>query len=390
MGGSIQRHSVGFASKAHVAVSGAAANANSDVKRDWPFALGNATSRDKNKRADIATASIAPGSVLLYHGRITEMRIDCHVHISALTPGHGLMSRRLLRSLPFRFMKWRLGTRGEGEPLERAIAAKLASTIAQTDSIDAAVVLAFDAVYNEAGEYDAPNTHLYVTNDYAIEVCRRHPKMLFGASVHPYRKDAVREIERCVAAGAVLLKWLPIVQNFNPADNRCIPIYEALAHHNLPLLSHTGGEKSLPNLRTDVMDPALLLPAIQRGVKVIAAHCGTRSGPGEPDYVPTFIRMANDHEHFYGDTAALCFPTRSYAFKHLLADKVASSKLLHGSDWPIISLPPASILGLKRSIGLISDRNWLRRDVTTKKAIGFDDAYFRRASTVLRLMKVTG
>ena len=42
-----------------------------------------------------------------------------------------------------------------------------------------------------------------------------------------------------MAAGAVLLKWLPIVQNFNPADERCFPFYEALAHHKLPLLSHT-------------------------------------------------------------------------------------------------------------------------------------------------------
>ena len=61
-------------------------------------------------------------------------------------------------------------------------------------------------------------------------------KMLFGASVHPYRKDAVAELERCVAAGAVLLKWLPITQGFNPADPRCFPFYEALAHHKLPLL----------------------------------------------------------------------------------------------------------------------------------------------------------
>ena len=313
------------------------------------------------------------------------MRIDCHVHISALTPGHGLMSDRLLRSLPFRFMKWRLGTRGEGEPLERAIEAKLAGTLVETDGIDAGVVLAFDAVHTEAGEIDLPNTHLYVTNDYAMEVCRKHPKMLFGASVHPFRKDAVAEIERCVAAGAVLLKWLPIVQNFSPADDRCIPIYEALAHHNLPLLSHTGGEKSLPNLKTDVMDPALLLPAIQRGVKVIAAHCGTRSAPSEPDYVPTFLRMAKDHEHFYGDTAALCFPTRSYAFKPLLADKVAREKLLHGSNWPIISLPPMSQLGVIKSVSLMRDRNWMRRDVAAKRQLGFDDAYFRRASTVLRI-----
>ena len=192
------------------------------------------------------------------------MRIDCHVHVFAFTPGHGLISEKLLKSLTFRFGRWRLGIGGDDETMERTIEAKLADTIAQTTALDAAVVLAFDAVHDEQGNFDTANTHFYVTNDYAIELCRRHPKMLFGASVHPYRKDAVAEIERCVAAGAVLLKWLPIVQNFNPADERCAAVYEALAHFNLPLLSHTGGERSLPNLNPNVMDPALLLPALAR------------------------------------------------------------------------------------------------------------------------------
>ena len=82
--------------------------------------------------------------------------------------------------------------------MERAVETKLATTIAETDDIDAAVVLAFDAVYDRDGNYDPAETHLYVTNDYARDVCNRQAKMLFGASVHPYRKDAVAEIERCV------------------------------------------------------------------------------------------------------------------------------------------------------------------------------------------------
>src|SRR5207302_1555018 len=150
-----------------------------------------------------------------------------------------------------------VGMKGEDEATERAVEAKLASTIDQTETLDAAVVLAFDAVYDRDGQFDARNTHLYVTNDYVIDLCRRHRKMLFGASVHPYRTDAVAEVERCVKAGAVLLKWLPIVQDIDPADERCFPFYEALAHYKLPLLSHTGGEKSLPNVNPNVMDPAL-------------------------------------------------------------------------------------------------------------------------------------
>jgi predicted TIM-barrel fold metal-dependent hydrolase len=313
------------------------------------------------------------------------MILDCHVHICAMTHGRGHMSPSLLKSLPFRFMRWRLGLKGEDERTERDFEALLAKTIRGTERLDAAVVLAFDAVHDEAGRRDDANTHFYVTNDYAIELASRNPQMLFGASVHPYRKDAVAELERCVKAGAVLMKWLPITQNFNPADRRCFPFYEALAHHKLTLLSHTGGEKSLPTPNKAVADPNLLLPALHRGVTVIAAHCGTRSGTADVDYVPEFLRLAREHEHFYGDTSALNLPTRSYAYDAVLKDRVVREKLVHGSDWPIPPVPPAGQLGIRTSLKLWGEGNWMRRDVRVKQAIGFDDAYWSRAAKVLRI-----
>ena len=312
------------------------------------------------------------------------MIIDLHVHVSALTAGHGLMSPRLLNSTPFRFMQWRLGIKGNEEPTERKIEALLVRTVAEAP-LDAVVVLAFDAVYDGDGRLDLPNTHLYVTNDYVIELAKKHGQVLFGASVHPYRKDAVAEVERCARAGAKLMKWLPIVQNFNPADKRCDAFYEALAHFKLPLLCHTGGEKTLPNLDTSVADPRLLLPALRRGVTVVMAHCGTRSAPSETDYLPEFVRLAKEHERCFGDTAALCLPTRSYAFGPLLKDPVVREKLVHGSDWPVISLPPFTKLPLHFSVDALRDRNWMRRDVTIKRRLGFDDGYWHRAATVLGL-----
>src|SRR5437016_490068 len=105
------------------------------------------------------------------------MVIDSHVHICAMTPAHGFTSKRLLNSVPFRFMRWRLGMIGSDEQTERQMERKLVETIDATPEIDAAVVLAFDAVYRDGGIFDADNTHLYVTNDYVIELCQRHPKM---------------------------------------------------------------------------------------------------------------------------------------------------------------------------------------------------------------------
>jgi len=312
------------------------------------------------------------------------MVIDIHVHISANQQVHGSMSPRLLGNIPFRFMKWKFGFTGTDADFDPRLEQTLANTIAGASDLNAAVVLAFDAVYTRDGQLDAGNTHLYVANDYVMELCRRHGNMRFGCSVHPYRKDAVEEIERCVRVGAVLIKWLPIVQNFNPADERCFPVYEALAHYKLPLLSHTGGERSLPCLDYSFADPVLLKPALQRGVTVIAAHCGTKSTAAETDYLPTFARMALEYEHFHGDTAALNLPSRWYAWKTLLSNPALKSKLLHGSDWPILSIPPLGMLGIK-SLTLFTDGNWMRRDMEIKKRLGLDDEYWQRAAKVLQI-----
>jgi predicted TIM-barrel fold metal-dependent hydrolase len=314
------------------------------------------------------------------------MILDCHVHAIACTSGHGSLSEKLLREWKVRFLRKRLGiTAPYGEAMERQGETTLVDTINATPELDRAVVLAFDAVYRPDGSRDDDRTHLYVSNDCVAELAQKYPKVLFGASVHPYRPDAVAELERCVRLGAVLLKWLPIVQDFNPADERCLPFYEALAHHRLPLLCHTGGERLLPNLNLAVADPQLLVPALRKGVTVIAAHCGTRDRMLHTDYLPTFVRLAHEYENLYGDTAALNLPTRSYAYKTILEDKLVRGRLVHGSDWPVMSIATARIGLVKAAKLMLSESNWMRRDVLIKRELGFEDAYWHRAATLLRL-----
>ena len=313
------------------------------------------------------------------------MVIDCHVHAAACTPAHGKLSKKLMNSLPFRFMRWRLGMVGFGEPLERQIEAKLVDTLNATTELDAAVILAFDAVYTPDGVLDDNRTHFYVTNDYAIELCRKHRKMLFGASVNPFRKDAVAELQRCIDAGAVLLKWLPIVQGFSPADERCIPLFEMLAHYQVPLLSHTGGEKMLYRTNDEYAPPRLLEQALNRGVTVIAAHCGTRSAVMEEDHFDEWAKMIREFPNLYGDTAALNLPARNHAFGDLLQNDLLRSRIIHGSDWPVISIPPLNRLGAGASVEMMREKNWMRRDVLIKRRLGLGKDYWKRAATILRL-----
>jgi len=119
-------------------------------------------------------------------------------------------------------------------------------------------------------------------------------------------------------------------------------------------------------------------------VTVIMAHCGTRSKPGETDFVPTFVRLAQEYENCYGDTSALNLPTRWYAYDTILKNEVVRKKLVHGSDWPIPAFPPVSRLGIG-AFGLFRESNWLRRDVLIKQRLGLEADYWHRGAKLLKL-----
>lgn len=308
------------------------------------------------------------------------MRVDVHFHTCCMEPGDGATSSEVLDSVPFKYMRWRLGI-GYGSDVQAKLERKVIETVDGTPELDAAGLLAFDAVYTREGGLDRGNTHLYVTNEYASRLAGRCAKLLFVCSVHPYRKDAQAELERWIRAGAVACKWLPIVQGFSPADPECEALYEVMAHYGLPLLCHTGGEKSLPNLRPDTADPALLVGALKRGVKVIMAHCGTRSSPFERDYYDVFRRCVLEWEHGYGDTSAMLLPTRWYGLARAADDAGVRRKLVHGSDWPIPPLPPPGMVGVTG----LTESNWLRRDTIIKQVIFPEPEYWDRAAQVLKL-----
>ena len=107
----------------------------------------------------------------------------------------------------------------------------------------------------------------------------------------------------------------------------------------------------------------MLEPALKRGVTVIAAHCGTKSAPFETDYFDRFVEMVHRYENLYGDTAALSLPMRNSAYQKILRDPVVRGRVIHGSDWPIISFPPLVQVGPLAAIELMRGKNWMRRDV---------------------------
>src|SRR5687768_9553256 len=109
------------------------------------------------------------------------MVVDCHVHLSATVWPRGAMSQKLLGSIAFKFMRWRLRLDPAGDGFDDELVELANRLIGETPGLDAAVMLAFDAVYDREGRRDNINTHLYVANDYVAQGCRANPKrMLFA------------------------------------------------------------------------------------------------------------------------------------------------------------------------------------------------------------------
>jgi hypothetical protein len=264
-------------------------------------------------------------------------------------------------------------------------ASLLAHLDGAADVLDGAVVFAFDAVYDRDGRLDAARTHYQVENAHVAALAARHPRVWFGASINPYRRDAIAALDEAVRLGAVLVKWLPPTQGIDPADPRIIPFYEALAHHGVPLLSHTGIEHTLPVLDQRLGDPARLEAALQRGVTVIMAHAGLPLWPWERSLVSDVRDLMRRYEHCYADTAALAVPPRAKGLRALFADPEIAPRLLHGSDWPITTIPHPGVLGARLAMRLWREGNPLRRDVRIKEELGAPPGYFTRAGAVLRL-----
>jgi hypothetical protein len=254
-------------------------------------------------------------------------------------------------------------------------------------SLGAAVILAQDDVYDTKGRVLAGVGSHFVPNDYVFTLARAHAEFLPGVSIHPARPDALEELDRCLAAGAVLMKCLPNCQNIDCADRRFTRFWERVAEARLPLLAHTGGEQTLPVVRREFSDPRTLTRPLEIGVTVIAAHCAGKSGLTDPDYFPVFIEMTRRFPNFYADVSALNIPIRSRCLRRCL-DADVSPRLVHGSDYPVpMHGHWAWLRGLLswRAFRVCSrERNPLERDYLLKRAMGMDPAVFARGWTLLR------
>ena len=103
-------------------------------------------------------------------------------------------------------------------------------------SIERAVLVGQDWRYDDDGILDREATHVYVPNDYLLQVAREHSDLFVPCiSINPRRRDAFEELERCAEAGPRVLKIHPPIQDVDPGLDRFRPFYRRLAELDILL-----------------------------------------------------------------------------------------------------------------------------------------------------------
>ena len=255
-------------------------------------------------------------------------------------------------------------------------------------AITHAVLLAHEEVYDEHG-HKLKFGSFHIPNDYLFAVCREHPELLPAVSIHPARADALDELDRCLHAGAVMMKCLPNCHNIDTRLPRYRHFWEKMAAARLPLLAHTGGEHTVPQFDKKLADPATLTGALDCGVTVIAAHCATKSGVRDRDYLPSLVEMMARFPNLYADLSALNLPFRSAGLKAMLARPELHDRLLHGSDFPVPVQPYwarlRKLISPSEAKHFAAMKNLLARDHRIKEAAGFPDKVFTQVWDLLRV-----
>lgn len=222
------------------------------------------------------------------------------------------------------------------------------------------LLLAFDHRYQTDGTRDLERSEFYVPNEYAFEVAAARPERFACAvSIHPYRADAVGELERWAARGVRVVKWLPAAQGIDPADPRCDPFYGVMAREGMALLTHAGRELAVhASEDQELGNPLRLRRPLAAGVTVLAAHCAS-TGRGEdldhPGQRATnfelFLRLMDEPQwrgRLFGEISTV---TQVNRYRNVLATLLERGdlhpRLVNGSDWP---LPAVNVLYQTRAL----------------------------------------
>lgn len=225
-------------------------------------------------------------------------------------------------------------------------------------------ILAFDQHYKADGTVDLNKTNMYVPNEYVVELARQYADVFVPViSLHPYRRDAIEELDKWAKTGVKYIKWLPNAMGMDPASKAIEPFYRKMKEHNMILLSHSGEEQAVEaDEDQELGNPLRLRPPLDMGIRVIVAHAaslgscadldkGHEKNAKKADCFDLFLRLMDEAKYrglLFGEVSAMLqFNRMPGPFSTLLKRQDLHSRLVNGSDYP---LPAINALIRTRSL----------------------------------------
>jgi len=320
--------------------------------------IGGASSKNPSKQIELSEGS----KILIsnaYEGLDSVSLIDCHTHIvgTGTNMSGTFVNKNMLSFLhPIERLKFKVYLSGAGidnvNKSDEQYLNRLLNLIMALPHKSKFCLLAFDKYYDIKGNTDLKKTEFYVPNDYVFDLANQYPDYFIPVmSIHPYRKDAIKELEKWSALGGRIIKWLPNSMGIDPSNPICDSFYMKMKELNIVLLSHAGIEKAVNSGEDQKYgNPLLLRKPLNFGVKVIIAHCASlgefedldNGSINKVSAFELFLRLMKEKKYeglLFGDISAVTQTNRcDEPLTKLLDAKEIHHRLINGSDYPLPSI----------------------------------------------------
>lgn len=314
-------------------------------------------------------------------------KVDMHIHLAGVgcCDSGCWSSTSFQKRYTFQFIRFlqKITSKQMSTTIDQDWAERI-SNLVQGSEIDYGVVLGFDGVYCD-GHMDERRSQMVIPPNWVFKVCQTYPNLLPGPSINPFRADALDLLDFAIENRACLIKWIPTTQAIDPSSPKIKAFYDKMIAADLPLLVHTGGEKTFAEVAPELNDLNLLRYPLELGVRVVFAHLATHTfNPKEPRHGKIRSEMMRRYPNLYFDNSGICNPSRFFHLPELFADEELMARTCYGSDWPV---PSNSFyyprLGLKTIWQLEKIENIIQRDVAIKRRMGMAEECLYRSGEVI-------
>jgi predicted TIM-barrel fold metal-dependent hydrolase len=292
-----------------------------------------------------------------FKGLEDRKTIDYHTHIVGTGAGNsGNFVNKEMQSAkyPIKHLKFNVYKNAAGiKNTKNADAEFLKTLVNRIKSIPnhgKYCLLAFDKNYHENGTENLKKTEFYVPNEYVFKIAAQYPDLFIPViSIHPYRKDALLELEKWHKKGGRMLKWLPNAMSIDPSSEKCRLFYLKMKEKGIVLLTHAGEEKAVEAEDDQKLgNPLLLKFPLDLGVKVIIAHCASlgqatvldsKGKEIKRNNFDLFLELMNQKKYeglLFADISAMTQYNRmGVPLLTMLNNTAMHKRLVNGSDYPL-------------------------------------------------------